>query len=68
MAHPGVVLGKVIRFWKARATFHIRRTGLPEFRWQTRYWERIIRTDAELLRTRRYIELNPLRWEETGPR
>jgi hypothetical protein len=63
MAHPTVVLGKVIRFWKARATYDIRRTGLPSFRWQTRYWERIIRSEEELSRTRRYIELNPLRWE-----
>jgi REP element-mobilizing transposase RayT len=64
MAHPAVVLGKVIRFWKARATFFIRRAGVPSFRWQTRYWERIIRSEVELHRIRRYIELNPSRWEE----
>lgn len=31
--------------------------------WQRNYYERIIRNDKELYNIRRYIELNPLKWE-----
>lgn len=64
MAQPTPVLGKVVRFWKARSTRLIRERGLSSFRWQTRYWDRVIRNDGELRRIRRYLELNPARWWE----
>jgi REP element-mobilizing transposase RayT len=32
--------------------------------WQRGYYERVIRSDDELAKTREYIESNPLRWEE----
>lgn len=31
--------------------------------WQRNYWERIIRSDDELRATRRYIQNNPMRWQ-----
>ncbi len=32
--------------------------------WQRNYYERIIRNDADLARTRRYIRDNPSQWED----
>ena len=61
MADPAMVLGKVVRAWKARSTRLIRRTCDPGFAWQSRYYEHIIRSPAELERIRNYIELNPLK-------
>ena len=31
--------------------------------WQRNYYEHIIRNEDELMRVRRYIQENPLRWE-----
>jgi len=64
MGTSKTAIGKVVRHWKARSTRLIRLHLLPEFRWQSRHWDRVIRDGAELWHTRRYIELNPLRWQE----
>jgi len=37
-----------------------RLAGLPV--WQRSYWDRVLRNEAELNQTRRYIEENPSRW------
>ena len=50
-----LVLGEVVRTWKARATWEIRRTGDPLFRWQKRYYESIIRDTRHLRAVIRYI-------------
>jgi hypothetical protein len=34
--------------------------------WQRNYYERVIRTSADLERVRRYIVENPLRWDPNG--
>ena len=62
MADPRMVLGKVVRAWKARSTRLIRTTGAPGFSWQSRYYEHVIRDRPTLDRVRRYIASNPLRW------
>jgi putative transposase len=36
--------------------------GVPAFAWQSRYHEFVIRTEAELARTRHYILMNPTHW------
>ncbi len=36
--------------------------------WQRNYYEHVIRTEAELGRIRRYIQENPLRWEQDAER
>ena len=63
-------LGGVIRSLKAgiaREINILRGTeGAPV--WQRNYWERIIRSDADLARYRRYLEENPRRWFiQNGP-
>ena len=57
--HPrhAVTLGKVVRAWKASATREIRSIR-PGFKWQTGYFDRIIRDRDGLVRVRRYIRDN----------
>ena len=59
MADPRVLLGKVVRAWKAEATLQIRREVDSAFRWQSRYWDRVIRDHREFQRVRAYIARNP---------
>lgn len=55
-------LGEVVRSLKAASTTRIRKEWMPDFKWQARYWDRIVRNDAELDRFRSYIFTNPERW------
>jgi len=53
----------MIRTYKAAVTTLARREHLAEGVWQRNYYERIIRTEAELRSVREYIAMNPLGWE-----
>ena len=53
-------LGTVIRTFKAAVTTLCRRSGNVDFGWQGSYYDRVIRDEGELERTREYIEQNPL--------
>lgn len=55
-------LSTIIRSYKATVTRWCRRNGHPEFAWQSRYHDHIIRNDHALDRIRHYIHENPLRW------
>jgi REP element-mobilizing transposase RayT len=55
MAEPDMVLGKVIRSWKAGATWRIRYLEDWSFRWQSRYYDSIVRDRADLIRVADYI-------------
>jgi putative transposase len=57
-------LGEIVRTFKGAATYRIRTTGLPEFAWQHRYYDHVIRNEADLQRIRSYIVNNPARWEQ----
>ncbi len=63
MKNPTQTLGKIIRFYKARASKIIRDSGNLMFQWQRNYYEHIIRNVQELNRIREYIMNNPLQWE-----
>jgi len=52
-------LGSIICQYKSITTKRIRAAGHPQFAWQSRYHDRIIRDDPELERIRRYIRKNP---------
>ena len=52
-------LGQVVRAWKASATRAIRATW-PDFRWQTGFYDRIIRDHRALTAVRRYVRSNRL--------
>lgn len=59
-------IGSIVATYKGHVTNRInkmRRQQGAEF-WQTGYWDRIIRDEDELNRTRQYIIDNPARWAE----
>ncbi|MCL4550190.1 MAG: transposase [Bacteroidetes bacterium] len=56
-------LGSIIGQFKSIVTKRVRKTGIPDFRWQRNYYERIIRNEKELYQIRKYLQLNPLKWE-----
>jgi len=56
-------VGKIIRWYKGRCTFEIRKRDYSDFAWQSRFYDHIIRNEKEWQRIRKYIYDNPLRWQ-----
>ncbi len=56
-------LGAIIRSYKSAVTRWCRQNGYPEFAWQARFYDHIIRNEKALRNIRQYIFENPLRWE-----
>jgi putative transposase len=60
------MLGQIIRAFKARCAYGINKfrnsPGMPV--WQRNYYERVIRNEQELNKTRVYITDNPFKWTE----
>jgi len=61
MLSPVITLGYLIRLFKAKSSFIIRKKN-KNFYWQTLYYDRIIRNEKELFRIREYIKNNPKNW------
>jgi putative transposase len=62
MKSDAMVLGKVVRHFKARITKMIHDSASDTFRWQRNYYEHVIRNDEELDAIRQYILSNPATW------
>lgn len=62
-------LSVIIRTFKAAVTTIARERGFKDFAWQNRFYDHIIRNDADLERIRTYIANNPLQWaiDEENP-
>ena len=56
-------IGDIIRWYKGRCTFEIRK-NCSHFSWQRNYYERIIRNEKSLDIAREYIEANPYKWTD----
>ena len=56
-------LSRVIRWYKGRITFEARKTQ-PDFAWQNRFHDHIIRDQKAYQHIVRYILTNPDRWDE----
>ncbi len=56
-------LSRVIRWYKGRVTFEIRKIN-KDFHWQSRFHDHVIRDDRSLNNIRRYITENPDKWVE----
>ena len=56
-------LSVIVRTYKAAVTTRCRRAGYSEFAWQRNYYEHIVRDEHDLLRLRKYVQENPLKWE-----
>jgi REP element-mobilizing transposase RayT len=56
-------LGAVVGQFKKRATKRIRARRRPEFSWQGRFFDQILKDQEALDHYRAYIRENPLRWQ-----
>jgi REP element-mobilizing transposase RayT len=58
-------LSQIIAYYKYQTTKEINRLRqrVGESFWQRSFYDRIVRNDEELLRVRKYIMDNPLKWE-----
>jgi REP element-mobilizing transposase RayT len=57
---PGSI-STIIRSYKSVTTKHARKIN-HDFGWQTRFYDHIIRNDADFNRIRQYIQNNPEKW------
>jgi putative transposase len=55
-------LGRIIRWFKGRVKFEANKI-ISDFKWQPRYFDRIIRDDKEFYFIVEYIENNPANWD-----
>jgi putative transposase len=56
-------LPAVMRSYKSAVTNWCHKNGYPDFAWQSRYYDNIIRNDEALKNIRNYIQNNPTMWE-----
>lgn len=56
-------VSSIIGSYKSAVTKHANRLGFPNG-WQTRFYDHIIRNDAEYQRISNYINDNPAKWKE----
>ena len=56
-------LSRIIRWYKGRTTFEIRKTT-SEFQWQQRFHEHIIRNHDSFVKIQDYIKNNPAKWND----
>ena len=56
-------LSTIMRSYKASVTRECRRRGLS-FKWHSRFYDRIIRTEQQLKHVRVYIAKNPMNWKK----
>ena len=59
----GDSISKIIRWYKGRCTFEIRKVN-SKFGWHPRFHDHIIRNSVSFERIQNYIEENPIRWSE----
>ncbi len=52
-------LGAIMCQYKSMCTKRIRRNGMPEFEWQSRFYDRIVRSRNAFRNIRRYIQNHP---------
>ncbi len=57
-------LGTIVRSYKSAVSNWCHANSYPNFSWQARYHDHIIRYDNELNHVREYIRNNPARWNE----
>jgi len=60
---PGA-LPTIVHAYKGSVTRWARRHDAPDFEWQARFYDRIIRNERELIATRQYVLDNPRQWTQ----
>ena len=64
--HPRLkpnTLGSIICQYKSAVKRHCNKNNHPDFQWQSRFYESIIRNEEQLNNVRNYIVNNPTNWE-----
>ena len=56
-------ISKIVRWYKGRCSFECRKIS-PNFAWQSRFHDHIIRNSKTFDTIQNYIEQNPLKWSE----
>lgn len=56
-------LSVIVRSFKSAVTRYSSKNDFKDFKWQPRFYDRIIRNEKELFQIRKYIEQNPIKWE-----
>lgn len=56
-------LGTIIRSYKSAVTRWCGKNNYPQFAWQPRFYDHIIRNEKSLMAIRQYIYNNPVKWE-----
>jgi REP element-mobilizing transposase RayT len=59
-------LGAIIGQIKSICTKRIRRACLPDFAWQFRFHDHIVRNERAFRRIQTYIQNNPAQWSDDG--
>lgn len=59
----GNSISKIIRCYKGRCSFECRKIN-PNFAWQSRFHDHIIRNSKSFENIQNYIEQNPLKWDD----
>ena len=59
----GNSISKIVRWYKGRCSFECRKIS-PNFGWQSRFHDHIIRNSKTFDTIQNYIEQNPLKWSE----
>ncbi len=57
-------LASIIRGFKSSVTTYARKNGMKDFKWQSRFYEHIIRDEQSFNRIQKYIINNPAKWVE----
>jgi REP element-mobilizing transposase RayT len=52
----------MVRSYKSAVSYWASHNGRPDFGWQARYYDHIIRDEENLSQVRQYIRDNPLNW------
>ena len=55
-------LAAVVRSYKSAVTRQVRRTARPDFAWQSRFYDHVVRDDRSRRRIAHYIRRNPPQW------
>ena len=55
-------LSSIVNAYKSSVKRYCKHNGLSNFKWQERFYDRIIRNEEELIRIRKYIHENPRNW------
>ena len=63
MEMKSVSLGRIVRWFKGRVKFEANKV-CQTFKWQSRFYERVIRNEKEFYFIKEYIINNPSHWDE----